>query len=335
MQATSAAGCAGCGARLPQSALACVACARLVHAAELEQLARSASDAESRGDATAALACWRRAIELLPPGTRQLAAIESRVAELSARVVEPARASKAPAWLAGAGALGLALWKLQFVLVFVATKGKLLLVGLTKWQTLLSMLVSLGVYWQMWGWRFAAGLIASLYVHEMGHVAALRRFGVRASAPMFVPGLGAYVRLEQKLATAREDARVGIAGPWWGLGAAFAAFGVYVATGSPMFAAIARAGAWLNLFNLIPIWQLDGGRALASLDRRQRWACVLAIAVAWFATHESLFVLLLAAAAYRAWRSEPGAQPDRAGLVHYVVVLAGHSTLLAVPVPGT
>jgi Zn-dependent protease len=334
VQATSAAGCAGCGARLPAGALACGACAKLVHSDELERLASEAREAESKGDASSALAAWRGALELLPPATRQRAAVESRIVELSSKVGKSSPPSKVPAWLAGLGAAGLALWKLKFVLGFLATKGKLLLAGLTKGKTLLSMLVSLGVYWQMWGWPFAAGLIASLYVHEMGHVAALRRFGVRASAPMFVPGLGAYVRLEQKLATPREEARVGIAGPWWGLGAALAAFGVHVATGSAMFAAIARAGAWLNLFNLLPLGPLDGGRALSSLDRRQRWACVLAIAVAWFATHEALLVLLLGAAAYRAWKSDREVEPDGAGLAHYVVVLAGHSALLLLDVPG-
>ena len=61
------------------------------------------------------------------------------------------------------------------------------------------MAISLGVYWQLWGWKFALGFVLALYVHEMGHVAALRRYGVRASAPMFIPLLGAFVRLEEGL----------------------------------------------------------------------------------------------------------------------------------------
>jgi len=71
-------------------------------------------------------------------------------------------------------------------------KGKLLLLGLTKSTTLFTMLLSMGVYWTAWGWRFALGLVLSIYVHEMGHVAALQRYGIKATAPMFIPGFAGY-----------------------------------------------------------------------------------------------------------------------------------------------
>jgi len=112
----------------------------------------------------------------------------------------------------------------------------------------------------------------------MGHVAMLRRYGIRASAPMFIPGLGALVRLEQYPHTPAEDARVGLAGPMWGLGAAAIAWGVYTLTGWPAWGAIARVGAWINLFNLIPVWQLDGSRAFVALCRSERWVAVGALA---------------------------------------------------------
>jgi hypothetical protein len=104
------------------------------------------------------------------------------------------------------------LWKLKFVVVLVASKLKLLLAGLFKLPTLLSILVSFGVYWTAWGWRFAAGLLATMYVHEIGHVAALKRLGIRATAPMFVPGWGRSSGWEQYPADAHEDAQVGLAG---------------------------------------------------------------------------------------------------------------------------
>ena len=122
------------------------------------------------------------------------------------------------------------------------------------------MLLSMGVYWTAWGWRFALGLVLSIYIHEMGHVAALQRYGIKATAPMFIPGFGAMVRLNQYPANPAEDARVGLAGPLWGLGAAVFAYAVFLATAIPFWAAIARTGALINLFNLLPIWQLDGGR---------------------------------------------------------------------------
>jgi hypothetical protein len=89
------------------------------------------------------------------------------------------------------------LWKFKGVLLLILSKGKLLLMGFTKWKTLLSMLLAFGAYWSIWGWAFAAGFVLSIYVHEMGHVWALRRAGLAASAPMFIPFVGAFVRLKE------------------------------------------------------------------------------------------------------------------------------------------
>jgi hypothetical protein len=221
----SAARCPSCASELAPSLLACPGCRRLTRGAELSELAAAAERATQAGELSNALASWRRALELLPADTAQAATIRARLAVLSQRVdAEPPRAkSTLPRWLASFGALGLLLWKFKFAAAIVLTKGKLLLLGLTKSSTLFSMLLSLGVYWTVWGWRFAAGIVALLYVHEMGHVAALHRLGIRASVPMFIPGLGAYVRMNQHPANAREDARVGLAGPRWGLGAVIAA----------------------------------------------------------------------------------------------------------------
>jgi Zn-dependent protease len=135
-------------------------------------------------------------------------------------------------------------------------------------------------------------------------VAALRRFGIRATAPMFIPGLGAMIRLNEHPATPHEDARVGLAGPWWGLGAAMAALGVYFATGSKIWGAIGHTGAWINLFNLLPIWQLDGGRGVNPLSRMQRGLLCALVAVLWLLTHEGLLILILLGLAYRAWQKE-------------------------------
>jgi len=97
------------------------------------------------------------------------------------------------------------------------------------------LLLSASLYWTIWGWKFALGVVLSIYIHEMGHVQALQRYGIKATAPMFIPGLGAVIRLKQYPADAREDARVGLAGPLWGLGA-LAAYVVYRATGVGVWA---------------------------------------------------------------------------------------------------
>jgi Zn-dependent protease len=186
------------------------------------------------------------------------------------------------------------------------------------------MLAAAGVYWSLWGWKFAFGIVGSIYIHEMGHVAALRHFGIKASAPMFIPGFGAVVRLHQHPATAREDARVGLAGPVWGLGAALAALAIYLATDAPIWGAIAQFGAWVNLFNLLPVWQLDGGRGFRALARRERWIATAALLAIWFATSEPLVVLLAIAAGANAMAKAPD-ESDRAMLGLY----AGLALVLA------
>jgi len=115
-------------------------------------------------------------------------------------------------------------------LLVAFSKGKLLLLGLTKISTLASMLAFFAVYWSLFGWRFALGFVMSIYIHEMGHVMALRRYNIAASAPMFIPFFGAFVRMKQYPGNVGEDARVGLAGPIWGLGSAVAAWLAALAT---------------------------------------------------------------------------------------------------------
>ena len=142
----------------------------------------------------------------------------------------------------------------------------------------------------------------AIYVHEMGHVERLRHYGIRATAPMFIPGFGAFVRLKQQPATPREDARVGLAGPLWGAGAALAFLAIGRLGHHPGALAIARVGARINLFNLVPVWQLDGGRAFNALSRRQRaWSAALLGLLA-LARIDGMLVLLALGAVFRAAR---------------------------------
>lgn len=334
--------CAACGTELSAGLLSCPGCGRLVHAEQLKALAGEAEQAEQQGDIATALAAWRRALELLPAGTRQQQTIAVRVEDLVRRA--PGAASQPPptptqgkvraGGLAGAGALALAIWKFKFIALFLLTKAKFLLLGLTKASTFLSMFLSLGIYWTAYGWKFAAGLVVSIYIHEMGHVAALRRFGFRATAPMFIPGVGAIIRMQQHPVNPVENARIGLAGPLWGLGAALACLGVYLVSQWPSWLAIARVGAWINLFNLLPIWQLDGGRGFSSLSKSQRALATAAIAAAWFFTAEGLLLLLLIAAGFQTLSGAASDKPDRVGLVQYVVLVAVLSAMCLLPVPA-
>ena len=344
-----------CGSEVADALLACPSCHRLVHADYLKGLAAAAEAAARRGDPVEEIANWRRALDLLPPGSRQAAQVGARVEALSARAANPfapqppgspaVGAAAAPAGATGAaGAGGEAgdaerrrVWgargALATGLTFLATKAKLLLLGLTKASTLFSMLLSVGVYWTVFGWWFAVLLVLSIYVHEMGHVAALRRFGIQATAPMFVPGLGALIRLRQHPANPREDARIGLAGPLWGCGAAAAAYLGFVLGWGPLWAAVARFGAWVNLFNLLPIWQLDGGRAFRALSRQQRLLAVAALAALWALSREGLLLLLLIAAAAQAFRRDAPEQPDHVALAEYVLLAAALTLLCLIHVP--
>ncbi len=344
--------CAECGTQVAPRLVSCPACGWLVHGDELRRLASEAGEARAAGDLQGALAAWRRALELLPPASRQAETIAGKV-ELLARKVD-AKAGAAStgdcagrfAWARGGGvlaAIGLLAWKLKTILAFVLTKGKVLLLGLTKGGTLFSMLLSGGLYWSLWGWKFAAGLVASIYVHEMGHVVALRRFGIRATAPMFIPGLGAVVRLKQYPASPMEDARVGLAGPIWGLGAVVVTWGLHLVLvavaplrggGWESLAAIARFAAWINLFNLLPVWQLDGGRGFRALGKTHRWWVVAAIGVMWLLTSEGLLALLLLAGFLRTLVGTAPEESDRTTLWQFIVLIVAFSLLSTIPVPG-
>lgn len=332
--------CPDCGTEVAPGFLSCPGCRRLVHSDRLKRLAVIAEQSEQAGDATAAQATWREALTLLPPDSKQHQAIVGRIEAVQKMIAtaRPKGSSALAKGAAGAGALGLLLWKFKFVALFLLGKGKLLLLGLTKLKTILSMFVFFAAYWSTWGWKFAAGLVVSIYIHEMGHIAKLRAYGIRAEPPMFIPGLGAFVRLKQYPASPVEDARVGLAGPLWGLGAAIASFLLFLATEAPIWAAIGRMGAAINLFNLIPVWQLDGGRGFRSLTRTQRWVASAVVAAALFFSGQgvatTLLLLILLGAVYRSVVREPVEKSDLVGLVQYIVLVVSLTALTLIPIPG-
>jgi len=109
----------------------------------------------------------------------------------------------------------------------------------------------------------------------------IRRYGFPASAPMFIPGFGAFIQLRGISLPPIPDSRIGLAGPVYGLGAALAALGAYYLTGVKVWGVIAHFGAWVNLFNLVPVWQLDGSRGLRSMTRYQRGIVLVAAGTLW------------------------------------------------------
>jgi Zn-dependent protease len=316
--------CVCCGTELPPGALACPACAWLTHGDALKALAVEADLSTRAGSLVDARNHWTTALGLLPAQSQQHALIRERVAELTSRINtaadDPITSSGSTPWW-HRGAPGIAT-----VALVMLSKVKFLLLGLTKASTLISMFAFFGVYWSIYGWPLALGLVVSIYIHEMGHVAMLRRLGIRASAPMFIPGVGALVMLKQRVDDPLTDAKIGLAGPVWGLGAAVAAFAAYLATGAKIWLAIAQLTGFLNLFNLIPVWQLDGARGLHVLARGERWIVVGAIAAALLMTEQRLLLIVGGVAIWRAWQSDPGPGDTRV-LATFVLLVTALSAL--------
>jgi Zn-dependent protease len=153
------------------------------------------------------------------------------------------------------------------IVAFLA-KVKTILLLLPKVKLLATsgtMLVSVVAYATIWGFPFALGFVVLLLVHEMGHVIALRREGIKASAPMFIPFLGAVISARSLGDNAVAEARVGLAGPILGSIGAAACILIWHATGNDIWRALAFTGFFLNLFNLLPVVPLDGGRAMAAM----------------------------------------------------------------------
>ncbi len=332
--------CRDCGTEIAQAILSCPACGVLVFAEELRRLA---SQAQTTASPVEALTHWRSALVLLPPGSQQSEIISGKIETLRQHVDSAGLSAPAPAQpatgkpartgvIAAVLLIGGLLMKFKFVIALLLSKGKLLILGFSKASTVLTMLLSFGLYWTAWGWKFAAGFVLSIYVHEMGHVAKLRHYGIRASAPMFIPGFGAIVRLKEALNSPIENARVGLAGPIWGLGAAVAAWALSIAFESPMMAAIAKTGAWINLFNLLPVWQLDGARAFHALSKIQRWLAAAFILGTFLATSEHLLLFILAVAIIRAFGKDAAPQSDGRTLFEYCFLTATLAAFKFLPI---
>lgn len=197
--------------------------------------------------------------------------------------------------LAGGGAL-IAKFAVQLKgLLFLLPKAKLLV-------TAASALVSVAAYSLLWGWQFAIGFVVLLFIHEMGHVIQLRREGISASAPTFIPFLGAVIASRSLGDDAYAEAKVGLAGPVLGTLGAAGCLAIGEATGSGLFMALAYIGFLVNLFNLIPVVPLDGGRAMAAMSPWLWFVGFGVIVTAAIAFHSPFLVLIALFAGYELWR---------------------------------
>jgi Zn-dependent protease len=246
-----------------------------------------------------------------------------------------------PRWKRGGG--GLAALVALAAKFFAKIKVVLLLLPKLKILTTSgSMLVSVAAYSLIWGWKFAIGFVALIFVHEMGHVFQLRREGVRASAPVFIPFFGAAVWSKTLGGNALAEARVGLAGPVLGSIGAAACIPIANATGNDFWRALAFTGFFLNLFNLLPVVPLDGGRAMAAMSPWMWGLGLFGIAVLAF-TYPNPIILLIALLAVmetlRRWRALKSGDESvrsyyRVAPVHRALVAAVYLGLIALLVLG-
>ena len=260
-----------------------------------------------------------------PPGAAEVVEPAPAAAALPALDIAPDPPKpwwrRSLSWLVVAGAFVLKFGKAALLLL---PKAKLLTTSGT-------MLVSLAAYSLIWGWKFALGFVLLLLVHEMGHVIQLRREGIPASAPMFIPFLGAVVTAKSLGNDATAEARVGLAGPVLGTLGSLALLPVAAATGEDFWYALVFTGLFLNLFNLLPVVPLDGGRAMAALSPWM-WFVGLAgmVLVAFVYPNPIIFLILLFAAmeTYRRWKARKAGGDEIAA--YYRVKPAHRLAILAV-----
>jgi Zn-dependent protease len=216
----------------------------------------------------------------------------------------------------------------------VLAKSKVLLGAIFKLRFLLSFAAFFAVYWAMFGMKFGIGFAVLILIHEMGHFIDIKRRGLPAEMPVFLPGLGAYVRWRALGVSPETRAAISLAGPLAGFIASLVCAVLWWQTGDALWAALARAGAWLNILNLIPVWVLDGGQAALALSKTERMLLLTASLALWLVCKESVFFLVAIGAGYQAFfAGDLPAHPSRVTTVYLVLVLTALGVVLRL-MPG-
>jgi len=155
--------------------------------------------------------------------------------------------------------------------VFLLAKFKWVF-AMLKWTkfggTLISMMISLGAYAAIYGWKFGFALVYLIFVHEMGHIVAAKQKGIRTSPAFFIPFIGALISLKERPRDAATEAYLAYGGPLAGLISFLPAVALYQIDGDPFWALVIFMGAMINLFNLLPVSPLDGGRIVSVLSTK-------------------------------------------------------------------
>jgi Zn-dependent protease len=298
---------------LAPEAVECARCHALVHADDLDRIASEAKALEAKGELRQARELWLTGLPLLPAASRQAAWIRDHTLQLDIRS-DAAQRPPQPEnpWAKRLGPFA--------PIAVLLAKSKALLV-IFKLNLLLSLAAFMGFYWTLYGAKFGVGFAVLILIHEMGHFVDIKRRGLPADMPVFFPGLGAYVRWQGLGVSLETRAAVSLAGPFAGWVASVACALLWWKTGDGIWAALARAGAWLNVLNLVPIWVLDGGQAAAALSKGERLVILTAALALWLFFGESVFFLVAAGAAWRLFTKDLPPQASRTTLIHFLFVM--------------
>jgi Zn-dependent protease/uncharacterized Zn finger protein (UPF0148 family) len=305
--------CKACSYELATGSVVCPQCHALVHAAELEALAATAKALEAQHQFAQAREQWLKALPFLPENSAQADWIRSNAGKLELAARQAGAQQSRGKWANKLGPLA--------PIAIVLAKGKTLFLAIFKLKFLLSLGAFMAFYWTAYGAKFGVGFAALVLIHEMGHYIDIKRRGLPAEMPVFLPGLGAYVRWQALGVSGQTRAAVSLAGPLAGWIASLACAAIWWKTGNGLWAALARAGAWLNVLNLIPVWLLDGGQAVLVLNKAERIVLVSTCIALAFVFGESVFFLVAAGAAWRVFTKDIPAEANRAITGYFVGVL--------------
>ena len=299
--------CPRCARELPPGALECPQCRNLVHGDQMEQLAAHARSLEAHGDRQGARERWLACLPLLPAQSAQAEWIRGHVRELETSAPSQSNAQRGPNvtpdWAKRLGPIGP------------------ILLALLKFKWLLSFVAFFGVYWSLWGAAFGIGFAVLILVHEMGHFIDIKRRGLPADMPMFLPGLGAYVRWNALGVSLETRAAISLAGPLAGWFASGICALLWYQTGYGLWAALARTSAWLNTLNLIPLWIFDGSKATDALSKLERAVVLLISAALGYALGEWVFGLVALGMGIRLFTRDAPPEHSNATAAYFVAVL--------------
>ncbi len=316
--------CPRCFHDVARDALVCEQCHALIHSEQLERIAAHAKILEGEQKWHSAREQWLQTLPLLPQDSTQAAWISNHVRDLEHAALDSHAPEPENKWVSKLAPLG--------PIAIVLAKSKSLL-ALFKMNFLFSLVAFLWVYWVLYGAVFGIGFAVLVLVHEMGHFVDIKRRGLPVDMPVFLPGLGAYVRWQALGVTAETRAAVSLAGPLAGWIAAAACGLLWWLTGNGLWAALARTSAWLNVLNLIPVWALDGGQAAGVLGKAERVVMLTASLALLLIFKERIFLLLVIGATYRLFTKDVPARPSPAIAAYFVVLMTLLGAVMVL-VPG-